>query len=503
MPRFRNPVVSTADILDGSITTPKLADDAVTEPKVAASAITEAKIALGAVTTQKLADLAVEAAKLASSSVTATKIANAAVGTAAIANAAITTALIANLAVTTAKIDNLAVTDAKINSLTASKITAGTLSAGTINVQTDLNLGPGGIFRTASSGERVELKNSNQDRIQWFNSAGNLAGTIGLETPSSSTLKLFGTGQLVLNAGSTDMVRLSGTTVTVNGKLSVVFDNTFLANKVQTGQTSFTQEPWSPATIALGNFGSVGTQGSFRTYLAWNWERGTDSGFYHLNVNGFPEASSVYAGRDGVVFQYDPVYGAAGNPTERARINDNGIMFNGDTDTYIEGNAANQISAQAGGNRVWTIGTTGFHLNLTHALGDTSGLFIGEDFRDIGNHETLRADRTAGGTGSTEVGYFSSRRSHKREVVPLARSKMWRREWIDELRPVKYRRRSTQGREFGFIIEDLAEIGDGLGRYLTTKGDEVGHSPDEFALLAVAIDAIQDLRARVATLEAA
>jgi len=57
-------------------------------------------------------------------------------------------------------------------------------------------------------------------------------------------------------------------------------------------------------------------------------------------------------------------------------------------------------------------------------------------------------------------------------------------------------------REFGFVIDDFEAIDDNL-KYLTTKGDKWGDSPDEFAILAVSVLEIQDLLKRVKVLEAA
>lgn len=113
---FRNPLITSADIPDGSITTTKLANLAVTTAKIANAAITTAKIDDAAITTAKIANLAVDTAK------------------------------IANASITTAKIADLAVTNAKIASLSASKITAGTISATTIT------MGSGGLIQL-SDGE--------------------------------------------------------------------------------------------------------------------------------------------------------------------------------------------------------------------------------------------------------------------------------------------------------------------------------------------------------------
>ena len=79
----------------------------------------------------------------------------------------------------------------------------------------------------------------------------------------------------------------------------------FFADKVQTGQTSFTATPWSNSVIALGSYGTVGTQGSYRTTLGWNYSR-TSSGYAHLDINSYPQAGSFDIGNSGFLFNYDP-----------------------------------------------------------------------------------------------------------------------------------------------------------------------------------------------------
>jgi len=78
----------------------------------------------------------------------------------------------------------------------------------------------------------------------------------------------------------------------------------FATAKMQTGQSSFTQEPWNDSTIALGAFGSIGTQGSYRTTMAWNFERGTDSAWHHLDINSLPQAGAVEIGSTGIIFRW-------------------------------------------------------------------------------------------------------------------------------------------------------------------------------------------------------
>lgn len=93
------------------------------------------------------------------------------VATIHIQNLAVTTAKIDNLAVTNAKIANLAVTDAKIDTLTVSKLTAGTLNAMVVTVAAELNLNGTGLFRTAGSGQRVEINGAAIDRISFYSGA--------------------------------------------------------------------------------------------------------------------------------------------------------------------------------------------------------------------------------------------------------------------------------------------------------------------------------------------
>ena len=137
-----------------------------------------------------------------------------------------------------------------------------------------------------------------------------------------------------------------------------------------------------------------------------------------------------------------------------------------------------------------------------------SGLAIKEDFTDIGNHETLRGDRTASGTDVTEVGYFSSweydldtGELRKRDIVPLVESPRFPGlDIIDKIDMIDFERISTEQREWGVNLNEVRDLSDDL-RYLTTKGDAWGYSPDEMAFIAVLWEANKDLRKRVAILE--
>jgi hypothetical protein len=83
------------------------------------------------------------------------------------------------------------------------------------------------------------------------------------------------------------------------------------------GTSTFTQEPWSGSTIAFANYGSIGTQGSYRASWSWNWERGTDSGYHALGINSYTSAAGVEMGNTGILFRADATYGATAPPTTR------------------------------------------------------------------------------------------------------------------------------------------------------------------------------------------
>jgi hypothetical protein len=141
--------VTSAKILDGTISANDLADSAVTSAKIldstitaadlADASVTAAKIADGAVTSAKITDGTITAADLAANSVTTAKIADSAVTSAKIADGTLTTADLADSSVTTAKIADSAVSSAKIADLTIlatdladSSVTAAKLAPGAV-----------------------------------------------------------------------------------------------------------------------------------------------------------------------------------------------------------------------------------------------------------------------------------------------------------------------------------------------------------------------------------
>lgn len=154
--RLARQFIGSAFIADAAIKTANIADLSVTNAKIADLAVTNAKIANAAIKSANIEDLAVTTLKIGNTAITEDKL----------ANLAVTNGKIADLAITNAKIANATITDAKISSLSADKITAGTITASISIVGPTIT---GGVFRTASSGARLEFS-SNQ--LKSFNSSG-------------------------------------------------------------------------------------------------------------------------------------------------------------------------------------------------------------------------------------------------------------------------------------------------------------------------------------------
>ena len=188
----------------------------------------------------------------------------------------------------------------------------------------------------------------------------------------------------------------------------------------------------------------------------------------------------------------------------------------GDSDTGMYRSSANTVDFATGGVRRLAISQghgVAFGASGTSSAdevfrwdGTAKWFMIHDLFPDIGNHEVLRANRGAG-TQTTPIGYFSSwisdpitGKRRKVKIIDLAEADVWKREWFEQIRPVFFKRVSTGQHEIGFALDHFREVDDNL-KYLTTKGDEWGNSPDEFALLAVTIDYVQHLEQRVAELE--
>lgn len=122
-------------------------------------------------------------------------------------------------------------------------------------------------------------------------------------------------------------------TASPNQKLDVD-GNLAVRGKMVTGSSTFTQEPWANSTIALGDYGFIGTEGSYGTSLVWNWERGTDSGYYSLGVNSYTSAAAIHMRDDGIRFQYESSWGATSEPSVHTLMSDTELLTYKDIRIY-------------------------------------------------------------------------------------------------------------------------------------------------------------------------
>lgn len=327
------------------------------------------------------------------------------------------------------------------------------------------------VFQTASSGERLEIRGDDDEAfIRFFESGGSEVASMGFNVPGFNpqhavfeTPNLSGHGITIFAAGT------GGVNISASSSVVAIQGNNHVLTSGFRAHTS--NNPSAPA---------------------YGFRLDSDTGMYRSGTG-----EVAFASNGSLVFR-------SSNDSDYALLLNRGrLSWIGDTDTFISvgspDTGADQMSLTVGGVQPILLGTTGVRINHDHSIGDTSGLFIGESFADIGNHETLRADR--GGTSSTEVGYFSSWASGKADIISLATSPRFPGTGIiDKINPVDFQRKSTEQREWGFLLDEFQELDDNL-RYLTTKGDQWGYSPDEFALIAVLWEGLKEARQKIRSLE--
>lgn len=216
-----------------------------------------------------------------------------------------------------------------------------------------------------------------------------------------------------------------------------------------------------------------------------------DTGFYRISSNsiGIAAGGSLVWTMNSSGTWTGGATGAAAILSIAGSVSTPAHSFVNDADTGIYRLTANQLAVSAGGTSV------------AHFLngGSGSSLFLLDGLTDVGNQTTLRMARGSG-SGKVAVGYFSSWAENKKDIVSLNRSALWDRGWFEKIQAVTFIRKSTQEREFGFVLDQFQEIDDNL-KYLTTGGDSWGDSPDEFGILAVTVDYVQTLGQRVDALE--
>ena len=174
----------------------------------------------------------------------------------------------------------------------------------------------------------------------------------------------------------------------------------FATAKMGTGVSSFTVEPWNDSTIALGTYGSIGTQGSYRTSLAWNFERGVDSGsgspWEHLDINSYPQAGAVEIGNSGIIFRWQADFETdhADLPTD-VLVMDADALYPADNDVTDLGTTAKKFQLA--------------HINYVYATQGSASYpaYVFDGDNDTGMWSST-ADTINWSTGGTERGELTS-----------------------------------------------------------------------------------------------
>lgn len=224
--KIANSAVTSSALAAGSVVAGKIAALAVEAGSIAANAVTANEIAAGSISTEKLGALSISADQLAANCVTAGKIAALAVEAGCIAANAIVANDIAANTITAAQMAANTITANEIaaNAITAEKMAAfsistaalqvGAVVANTIMVETlaaiNFSLGnvysgsmtgttiTGGMFRTATSGRRVQI---DSDGIKFY-MASSASGKIGTGANGGDDI-IVGT---TINGGSNEVV---------------------------------------------------------------------------------------------------------------------------------------------------------------------------------------------------------------------------------------------------------------------------------------------------------
>lgn len=274
-------------------------------------------------------------------------------------------------------------------------------------------------------------------------------------------------------------------TASPNQKLDVD-GNLAVRGKMVTGSSTFTQEPWANSTIALGNYGFIGTEGSYGTSLVWNWERGTDSGYYSLGVNSYTSAAAIHMRDDGIRFQYESSWGATSEPSVHTLMSDTELLTYKDIRIYntnpgivlqdsdstgihngsilftdsagtimgrvtMNGNDDLSIRAEQSGSILyfWAQGSWRFSMTNLQFLPYV------DDAYDLGGSTKRFDDVYASNTGI--IGTSDMR--DKTDIVDID----YGLDFVNSLRPVNYRMNDRSGYEgtrthMGFIAQEVSEL---------------------------------------------
>ncbi len=178
--------------------------------------------------------------------------------------------------------------------------------------------------------------------------------------------------------------------------------------------------------------------------------------------------------------------------------------FVDDTDTGMYRVGANEIGWATSGE---------VHMRLARITSGTVSAFrIRDGLTDVGAQSSLLLNVGSGST-TAPVGHNPSWWHTKTDIRPLSDTPWWKREWFMDLETISSRKKRVgvfkgndpdgnplrDMRMISFLMDNLIEH----TNLLTTKGEEVGETPNVDAILAVTVDYVQHLERRVAALEAA
>ena len=180
--------IGDGQIVDGAISGVKISNGTIVGDKLVANTIVAGKIDTDAIRTRHLQSQQIVTRHLAGEQVTAAKIAGGTITATQIAGETITGEKIAGNTITANKLT--------VGELSAISQDVGTLTAGSI---TGVSI-TGALFRTATSGERIEMDTTNTNQIRFYNSStyyGKLEvdsegenGVVILETDNGSYMEL-------------------------------------------------------------------------------------------------------------------------------------------------------------------------------------------------------------------------------------------------------------------------------------------------------------------------
>ena len=251
------PFVTSAKIIDGTITGADIADNAITSAKIAAntivagniadSQISADKIATGTIQTSNIADNAVTSAKIADNAVTSAEIANGTIVTGNIADSQITTNKINTGAVVTTSIAADAITSDKIadNAVTSAHIAANTIVSGNIADSQILadKIGTGAVTATKIASNAVTT-----DKI----ADSELSTLAGMQSGTASVLA----DSTALTASTAELNQLDG--ITLETSVTTNSDTRIPTSKA-------VNDLVLSVTNALGGFVAIANETSFPT----------------------------------------------------------------------------------------------------------------------------------------------------------------------------------------------------------------------------------------------